>query len=855
MAKLYPPYIEGTIPAFYGTTLVVPLSMNKAVGEPEVKEFIAKIKTAQTGILLGSFKAKRYEDGRFTLIPEFDLTEIKDKLIPGQYYKIQVAYIDQNDNIGYYSTIGVAKYTTKPNLFIENLELGALVNNHQYRYVGVYSQENQDITERVYSYCFNLYDAEGALVDTSEDILHNRNNDIENYESQDEWLFSQDLEINKIYYLEYVVTTTNNLTIASPKYRIMQKKSIDPELKVDVIAELAYENGYVDISLKGYLNAGGVEEPVVGAFLISRKDHLDDTWNEVFRFNLSAEQPTRWLWRDFTIEQGHTYTYALQQYNDYGLYSNKILSNEVYADFEDAFLFDGKQQLKIKYNPKVSSFKNTIMETKVDTLGGKHPFIFRNGSINYKEFPISGLISYLMDESQLFVSEEDIGLLEKTTNLVSENIAAEREFKLRVLDWLTDGKPKLFRSPTEGNYIVRLMNVSLTPSDPLGRMLHTFNATAYEIENYSFDSLSKYNIVEVKMPITEKLQWQTLNFVKSTPEGLIYFKPEDNLLIQNDKNLVARTVIFRDMMPGTKIAIHQQDEDGELVIQIGATGAYQIESPVGITSIRLLDDYTNGNLTFSYYTTAQNVFNTIAEVDVTETPLRQFIGEGHDVNIIDLIEDIKTDILQFYHLNFDKRPVEYLYELYGEYYHDLFCTQKFNKDIIDAYYIYEVYKGYDKSYPLDRATYEEEFLYYTDGYHFGKRLENYDNYIYINGSQVDITDTENFHLVNMDNIKTLTIGSGVMLSATYQIRTTTYNLEIDKDIRLSDENMIKDLQDLRKQCIEAQNNLVNYLKDEANNADPIEINKLQEQADNLYREYLIKLEAALKLYKEDNAIV
>jgi hypothetical protein len=30
------------------------------------------------------------------------------------------------------------------------------------------------------------------------------------------------------------------------------------------------------------------------------------------------------------------------------------------------------------------------------------------------------------------------------------------------------------------------MNVSLTPNDTLGRMLHTFNGTAYEIAEYNF---------------------------------------------------------------------------------------------------------------------------------------------------------------------------------------------------------------------------------------------------------------------------------------------------------------------------------------------------------------------------------
>jgi hypothetical protein len=53
MAKLYPPYIEGTIPAFYKTTdldgtvraeLTVPFSMNKAVSKWEVKGFSLKLK-------------------------------------------------------------------------------------------------------------------------------------------------------------------------------------------------------------------------------------------------------------------------------------------------------------------------------------------------------------------------------------------------------------------------------------------------------------------------------------------------------------------------------------------------------------------------------------------------------------------------------------------------------------------------------------------------------------------------------------------------------------------------------------------------------------------------------------------
>ena len=37
--KLYPPIIEGTIPAFCNQTIVVPFTMNKSVSEKEVKGF------------------------------------------------------------------------------------------------------------------------------------------------------------------------------------------------------------------------------------------------------------------------------------------------------------------------------------------------------------------------------------------------------------------------------------------------------------------------------------------------------------------------------------------------------------------------------------------------------------------------------------------------------------------------------------------------------------------------------------------------------------------------------------------------------------------------------------------------
>jgi hypothetical protein len=59
MAKLYPPYIEGTLPAFCldskgNGTMVIPFTLNKAVSIIEIGALAVKIKTVQNDALLGS---------------------------------------------------------------------------------------------------------------------------------------------------------------------------------------------------------------------------------------------------------------------------------------------------------------------------------------------------------------------------------------------------------------------------------------------------------------------------------------------------------------------------------------------------------------------------------------------------------------------------------------------------------------------------------------------------------------------------------------------------------------------------------------------------------------------------------
>lgn len=635
--KLSAPLLEGTIPPFYknssgGIDFSIPFTMNRAVSWNEISGFKIKVKSVISGReIFTSPKIDKSTEQNSIII--YSANGFNDKFHVGQFYKIQLAYISNEGIEGYYSSVAILKCTTKPTVYINNLEVSK-VNSHCYDYTGVYDQsENGDQTEKVYSYRFNLYNMDEKLLFTSGDILHSVLDD--DFSSQnisyDHHTIISDLGTG-IYLIEYQVKTISGLEVASPKYRIQQKQLIEPDTKFSVLISKNYENGYVNISLQSdekekYLSSG--------FFIVSRTSEDSDflEWEEIYRFHIMTRVINKQIYKDFTVEQGKTYRYSVQQYNNKDLRSKRILSRDIYVDFENAFLTDGKRQLKIKYNPKVSSFKRNVLETKVDTIGGAYPFIFRNGRVSYNEFPISGLISYLSDNENLFLTsniykkyprEDDENIIDLSGN----NMIKERIFKMEVLEWLSNGEPKIFRSPTEGNFIVRLMNSSLTPNDTLGRMIHTFNSTAYEISEFNYENLKKYNIINLGDESFNTLFVQTIEFLQKDYRGeIIGYRPKETSLLP--PNRTARTVKFFNMTPGEIVKIKFVGQNEFERIQIGVTGTYLLDTGTYIQDIRL-EKESNGSMEYTYDYTQLPSFESIDTVEITDVPLTQFIGE-HDI--------------------------------------------------------------------------------------------------------------------------------------------------------------------------------------------------------------------------------
>lgn len=917
--KLYPPNIAGTIPAFNGTTLVVPFSMNKAVAKREVSSFALKIKTVYNSTYLkdATYISHNFDKGTVT----FDVSNCA--LTPGNYYKIQLAYVSNTTPaiIGYYSTVGVVKYTGTPKAEIVGLESGSgQINMHDYSYTGTFTipswmdknlVKHYDSAEKAYEYCFNLYNKSGELIHTSGNLLHNTLEDEDLITSRDSYEIKRDLETNQSYFLEYVVTTTNGLKVPSGKYRIMQKKSINPEIKADLIPILNYENGYVNLTLQGQKSAEGVEYAATGAYRIMRASEDDNytTWNEILRFALYGQQPSRWMWNDFTVKQGVKYKYALQQYSEY-LYSNRLESEPIYVDFEHAFLYDGHRQLKIKYNPKVSTFKNTLLESKMDTIGGKHPFIFRNGNVKYKEFPISGLISCQLDEEFLFVDEDDFGRFDGTSNLIGENVASEREFKLEVLEWLNNGEPKIFRSPSEGNYIVRLLNVSMTPNDTVGRMLHTFTATAYEIADFTYDNMSELGLISTQDPTTEQLRWETIELDQ---EGV---SSSSNIL-----NYVAVALRFEGMVPGDKIWIDDgeiktqsiYDETGKYIgeealytkqvfdangnpvldnngdevyqavsgyeVTIGVTGSYIVDlnlntvvqtvnflgSPDNINSDWRLVQH-QGTLTYAYYSKVQNRFNTISNVEIEDIPLQQFIG-AHDV--FEEIEDIKTEIQGFYWIHAALRDIQRAYyytDLYGngQYFNSENVTKRKEQYLQDSTTDIAILN--EQLLTEFKLNLEEYVMYLTTNLTSGERyyldgltleeipLEEYSSILYINNNPLDLAvwkldESSGDYIIietNEQTYKNPTDITSLSCGNGVYLEAGYQKQVIDYAVE-DDYKTYPELVDLKQQTLEAYNILcaVIYNGSESENQSAI-IEQYRQEYEIVYAKFIAELERVLE---------
>ena len=102
---------------------------------------------------------------------------------------------------------------------------------------------------------------------------------------------------------------------------------------------------------------------------------------------------------------------------------------------------------------------------------------------------------------------------------------------------MKDKKPKFFRSPTEGNMIIYLSNISFTPNKILGREIYDFSATATEVCEATYENLIKYNLIFNHITIRKDTILRAIKTETEEQDGVIYLIPyisSSDIIVNND---------------------------------------------------------------------------------------------------------------------------------------------------------------------------------------------------------------------------------------------------------------------------------------------------------------------------------
>ena len=385
-----------------------------------------------------------------------------------------------------------------------------------------------DETEILYSYNIYLYDAYNNLLEESGKIIASNYVDINKLH----YIFGYELQNNVTYGLRIEYVTNNNFTDSVfVDFRCRFDEGTLQDISVLYLESSAATNPILNLTSIGYEEDEGriglllnkaTDTTYTGKIFIRRTDSTSNftKWIDLKEINCNATDiSTIGLFYDYTVESGIWYKYAVQTLSPGDDFRSRLVypedehgdpCDEDYAmrDFNYSFLLgQNEQQLKLKFDNTMGSFKYQVSDSKIETVGGQYPTIARNTAVYYRFFPINGLISFQMDENQAFCTKEDIYQYEKVRALYDKyksdrgvsqyDYVYERQFRDKVMAFLLDGRPKLFKSPTEGNIIVRLMDVNLSPNQSLDRMVYSFSCNGNELAENNFDNRIKYKVANL----------------------------------------------------------------------------------------------------------------------------------------------------------------------------------------------------------------------------------------------------------------------------------------------------------------------------------------------------------------------
>lgn len=250
-------------------------------------------------------------------------------------------------------------------------------------------------------------------------------------------------------------------------------------------------------------------------------------WQEVTRITNGSIQDA-YLY-DYFVENGNYYRYALQPITLDGKKGPVTDFFDVVSTFEGFWMLGEKdKQFSFIYDGKIATFDHVQSSAVIETITGQYPFIVKSADLDYRTFTFSGKLTYEQDVHKLLTSSTyseaispdptipinfveiaygDEANLNCNNDLERQNsMVVQRIWRQKILEWLKDGKPKILKSEAEGNILVAITKVTVTPIPTLYGLVADFQCTMTEIGNIRESTLKKYDLRKEVISKTELLK-------------------------------------------------------------------------------------------------------------------------------------------------------------------------------------------------------------------------------------------------------------------------------------------------------------------------------------------------------------
>ena len=558
-SNLYPPIIDTFMPAFSGNSCKVYFELSDFNTSDDINLNLAQVSIRNqknNENVLANPNGIRY----YNMIPVSDVNDVNygkyyieissshltEGFYSGLYYKVQIRFTSSNldiSNNNYYigtpdnpniswinnnlndfsewSTVCLIRQITEPNITTTSFEEISGEKRSPSRLlrfkadVKFVANEGECLSE------YRLELREGGEQGT---LLADSGIQYPSYDfpNRISYNFKRKMDSNKTYTLITYITSNNGYTKKDITTPITVGDYSSAALAPTIIAIPDPEHGNIVINFL-FDQPASTDSYVVLTRTSNRSNFLD--WEEIAL--LGFYNGTSNVFIDKSIESGIWYNYTAQLIDNQKTYSSETtLSEPVIVTYEDIFLNSQGKQLRLRFDSHVTSYKRTVLENKIETLGSPYPFIRRNSNTDYRQFSITGLISFHMDSDNIidsisishnsdhittqdiegiFVTEDELyngdTNVERYHNYNSSNgihpyndYIKEREFRERVINFLNSGKVFLLRTMTEGLTLVRLMDINFTPKQELNNYIYSFTATAIEVDECNSENYYKYKV-------------------------------------------------------------------------------------------------------------------------------------------------------------------------------------------------------------------------------------------------------------------------------------------------------------------------------------------------------------------------